>query len=163
MHQNCLVPFTSSQSTFSERLCWWVLQAVIYNLAPVNCHVRQLSYDVSFRCRGIRDGKAEMPKDVKEDIQQFQTALKLPGTEEQQKTASAAGPRSGAASPSKGSDKGPKVTATPAAQAQKTGAKPSPTAATPMPSTSSPAAEKPSQVLVMLLAILLQTHTCMTK
>ena len=94
-------------------------------------------------CRGVREGNVEMPREVKKDLKEFQTALRLPGTEEQQKTQSAAGPKSGAASPPQDF----KVSSTPAAQAQKADPKSSPTAAASMPSSSQPApASKPPQV-----------------
>ena len=94
-------------------------------------------------CRGVREGNIEMPKEVKKDLKEFQTALRLPGTEEQQKTQSAAGPKSGAVSPSKDL----KVSSTPAAQAQKADVKSSPAAAASVPSSSQPApASKPAQV-----------------
>ncbi|KAK9822516.1 hypothetical protein WJX74_000542 [Apatococcus lobatus] len=118
--------------------------------------------------QGVREGNVEMPKEVKKDLKEFQTALRLPGTEEQQKTQSAAGPKSSAANPPKdfkvtstpaaqaqkaGSKSGAAsppqktkaATATQAAQAQQAGSKSSPTAAASRPSSSQPSPTKPSQ------------------
>ena len=119
-------------------------------------------------CRGVREGNVDMPKEVRKDLQEFQTALRLPGTEEQQKTQTAAGSKSNAASSPKdfkvsstpaaqaqqaggkssaaSPSKDTKVTATSAAQGQQAGSKSSPTAAASMPSSSQPSATKTPQV-----------------
>ena len=79
-----------------------------------------------------------MPKEVKEDLREFQTTFRLPNTEGQQQSSRPAALAGG-----------PKLTATPAAEAQhadKASDKPSPTAAESMPSTSQSAPAKPPKV-----------------